>query len=256
MDYNEIKQIIDDNIKPNTNQDITAIVANLVMTGMIDYTRDSITDIVNQGFGAGAFTWLNVEHGSVIPYPQMSAGRARVVRILKDNVEYEDGEATIGGVNGVTIKRHALVICLEATNESANDGMQETVGDRFAVIQYDNEIIFTLSEPTQGVENKLYINLSSGTMKVWHNGSWIDLTFSLTTSDDGDIEFTGDGTPANPLHASVANKIPYKTIDTSVTEPDLAQLNAHGTDRVDFPNLNRIYLLNGAKWTYVETIDL
>lgn len=122
--------------------------------------------------------------------------------------------------------------------------------------QSDNEIIFTSEEPTQGVENKLYINLSSGTMKVWYNGGWIDLTFSLTTSNDGDIEFTGDGTPANPLSASVANKIPYKTIDTSVTEPNLAQLNAHGTDRVDFPNLDRIYLLNGAKWTYVETIDL
>ena len=122
--------------------------------------------------------------------------------------------------------------------------------------QSDNEIIFTSEEPTQGVENKLYINLSSGTMKVWHNGGWIDLTFSLTTSDDGDIEFTGDGTPANPLQATVGNKIPYKAIDTSVEEPDLAQLNAHGTDRVDFPNLNRIYLLNGAKWTYVETIDL
>lgn len=256
MDYNDIKQLIDDNIQPNTSQDITAIVANLVMTGMIDYTRDSIINVVNQGFGAGAFTWLDVEHGAVIPYPSMSAGRARVVRILKDNVEYEDGEATIGGVNGITIKRHALVICLEATNEMANDGMQETVGDRFAVIQSDNEIIFTSEEPTQGVENKLYINLSSGTMKVWYNGGWIDLTFNLTTSNDGDIEFTGDGTPANPLQATVANKIPYKAIDTSVVEPDLAQLNAHGTDRVDFPNLNRIYLLNGAKWTYIETIDL
>lgn len=82
-----------------------------------------------------------------------------------------------------------------------------------------------------------------------------DVMVGFTTEND-EIEFTGDGTPANPLQASVANKIPYKAIDTDVTEPDLAQLNAHGTDRVDFPNLNRIYFLNGAKWTYVETIDL
>lgn len=46
--------------------------------------------------------------------------------------------------------------------------------------QSDNEIIFSMQEPAQGVENKLYINLSSGTMKVWHNGGWIDLTFNIS----------------------------------------------------------------------------
>lgn len=78
----------------------------------------------------------------------------------------------------------------------------------------------------------------------------------VKTDDTADIELKGDGTIANPLEAGIKNKIPYKTIDTSVTEPDLAQLNAHGTDRVDFPNLDRIYFLNGAKWTYVETNDI
>lgn len=79
---------------------------------------------------------------------------------------------------------------------------------------------------------------------------------NVETEDTNDIEFTGDGTTANPLEAEIKNKIPYKAIDTSTTPPDLAQLTAHGTDRVDFPNLDRIYYLNGAKWTYVETNDI
>lgn len=257
MEYNDIKQIIDDNIKTNSSQEITAIVANTVMTAMIDYTRDSFTEVINQGASGGAFSWLDVEADSVIPYPQMSAGRARVVRILKDGVEYPEGEATIGGANGVAIKHHALVICLEATNESANDGSQETVGDSFAVINIDSSLVFYTTEPTQGEEGKLYISILTGEMKIWTSGAWLGLTFSLHT-EDSEIEFNGDGTLANPLKAEIASghKIPYKAIDTSANEPDLAQLTAHGTDRVDFPNLNRIYYLNGAKWTYVETNDI
>lgn len=108
----------------------------------------------------------------------------------------------------------------------------------------------TTPQPNQITRNgdKLKYTDTTGTTR--------DVMVGFTTEDDGDIEFTGDGTPTNPLSAIVGNKIPYKTIDTSVTEPDLAQLNAYGTDRVDFPNLDRIYFLNGAKWTYVETIDL
>lgn len=123
--------------------------------------------------------------------------------------------------------------------------------------QTDNEIVFYTEElAAQGEEGKLYISLVTGEMKIWTSGAWMGLTFSLHT-EDSEIEFTGDGTLTNPLKAEIASvhKIPYKAIDTSTTPPDLAQLTAHGTDRVDYPNLDRIYFLNGGKWTYVETID-
>lgn len=120
-----------------------------------------------------------------------------------------------------------------------------------------SEIVFYTTEPSNGEEGKLYISVLTGEMKIWTSGAWLGLTFSLHT-EDSEIKFNGDGTLANPLTAEIASehKIPYKAIDTSTTPPDLAQLTAHGTDRVDFPNLDRIYFLNGAKWTYVETIDI
>src|SRR5690625_621010 len=124
--------------------------------------------------------------------------------------------------------------------------------------QTDNELVFYTEElAAQGEEGKLYISILTGEMKIWTSGAWLGLTFNLHT-EDSEIAFKGDGTLANPLSAEIAigHKIPYKAIDTSTTPPDLAQLTAHGTDRVDFPNLNRIYYLNGAKWTYVETNDI
>lgn len=121
----------------------------------------------------------------------------------------------------------------------------------------DSDIIFYTDELAQGEEGKLYISILTGEMKIWTSGAWLGLTFSLHT-EDSEIKFNGDGTLANPLTAEIASghKVPYKAIDSSTTSPDLAQLTAHGTDRVDFPNLNRIYFLNGAKWTYVETNDI
>lgn len=123
------------------------------------------------------------------------------------------------------------------------EGLTKTRG-----VQLNNTT--TTPQPNQITRNgdKLKYTDTTGTTR--------DVMVGFTTSNDGDIEFTGDGTPTNPLSAIVGNKIPYKAIDTSTTPPDLAQLTAHGTDRVDFPNLDRIYFLNGAKWTYVETIDV
>lgn len=118
--------------------------------------------------------------------------------------------------------------------------------------RYVDNVVFNyaLKKPTiEGTSGQV---LTAGRLGSY---AWKDVIVKITTNNS-EIEFTGDGTPANPLQATVGNKTPYKAIDTSVVEPDLAQLTAHGTDRVDFPNLNRIYFLNGAKWTYVETIDL
>ncbi len=120
----------------------------------------------------------------------------------------------------------------------------------------DSDIIFYTEESESaqdGEEGKLYISILTGKMKIWTSGAWMDLSFSLHT-EDSEIAFTGDGTLANPLKASIPNTVEFKSIDSSTTPPDLAQLNAYGTDRVDFPNLDRIYFLNGAKWCYIETI--
>lgn len=124
--------------------------------------------------------------------------------------------------------------------------------------QTDNELVFYTEElAAQGEEGKLYISTLTGEMKIWNDNAWIELTFKLYTQNS-EIEFHGDGTAQNPLKGSIpeGHKIPYKAISSATTEPNLAELQSYGTDRVDFPNLDRIYFLNGAKWTYVETIDL
>lgn len=131
-------------------------------------------------------------------------------------------------------------------------------GDQYVLLnQSDSELVFYIDELAQGEEGKLYISTLNGAMKIWNSGAWMDLTFSLHT-EDSEITFTGDGTTQNPLKASFAEeyKVPYKAISSATTEPNLAELQSYGTDRVDFPNLDRIYFLNGAKWTYVETKDL
>lgn len=49
--------------------------------------------------------------------------------------------------------------------------------------------------------------------------------------------------------------IPYRSISGSTVPPTIAELNAFGTDRVDFPNLNRVYLkMTG--WKYFEVFDV
>lgn len=299
MDYNQIKQIIDDNIKTNTSQDITAIVGNAVMTAMIDYTRDAMNHAIDTIIATGVFTWLDVQNGSTILYPQMYAGNARVVRIFDgDNIDI-NGSAKIGGENGVEIRHHALVICLESTAETVTGGTQEEVGDKFAVINFLDDltleqvrhksnivkgnilgedvfektdekmfaqikdildaianIVFPTLDDLGGVPNTRKITIN-GESKALNNDVEFDIE-TKTATKNGEIAFQGDGTIESPLEAEIAEKVYYKSIHTLSTEPTLAQLNAYGTDRVDCPNVDRgrIYFLNGATWTYVETIQV
>lgn len=299
MDYNQIKQIIDDNIKTNTSQDITAIVGNAVMTAMIDYTRDAMMEAMGAIVDSDTFTWMDVQTGSVVLYPQMSAGRAKVIRMYNGSQVDENGSAIIGGADGVEIRHHSLVICLESTNEQANDGTQQSVGNRFAVINFlddltleqvrskgnevsgniigssvflknNNRMFAQIQDIVEAIANIVFPTLDDlggvpNSRKITINGESkslsSDVEFEINTkteTEDGEIAFQGDGTIGSPLKAEIAEKVYYKSIHTLSTEPTLAQLNAYGTDRVDCPNVDRgrIYFLNGAMWTYVETIQV
>lgn len=48
--------------------------------------------------------------------------------------------------------------------------------------------------------------------------------------------------------------VPYKEIDMSLYEPTIVELESHGVDIVDFPNLARKYERIGSQWGYVELI--
>ncbi len=63
----------------------------------------------------------------------------------------------------------------------------------------------------------------------------------------------GEDGNSNPVYAET---VQFKKVDTSVDEPTFLQLIAHGTDRVDYPNLNRIYFNYGTKWGYISITEI
>lgn len=81
---------------------------------------------------------------------------------------------------------------------------------------------------------------------------------------DGNIkgDLPADGTLAKVLGVTSdnlpakANTINFKAISTAVTNPTLVDLTSFDTDRVDFPNLNRIYFQNGSKWCFIITTEV
>lgn len=78
------------------------------------------------------------------------------------------------------------------------------------------------------------------------------------TFEQGNYDLEGfKNESLNPfVRANSITTVFYKSISSAVTAPTLSELNAFGTDRVDYPNLDRIYFKNGAKWTYIETTDM
>ena len=64
------------------------------------------------------------------------------------------------------------------------------------------------------------------------------------------LGLTAEGNPAT------AETTEFKSVDTSLDEPGILQLIEKGTDRVDFPNLNRIYFNCGNKWGFIQLVEV
>lgn len=161
--YPQTKNIIDTNIVTNHNEDITAVVLNMVLTALIDYTKDvnfdlfqaltalglkvgnlnnlntvdksSIVNAINELLNiAEGFqpTWLDMQHAySVINFPAMQKNDVKVIRILDQNgTMKQDGWATIGGMNGVKVSNYAMLICMS----NSAGGTYAAVGYKYAIV--------------------------------------------------------------------------------------------------------------------------
>lgn len=123
------------------------------------------------------------------------------------------------------------------------------------------------------VPNKMW---SDGTALWFTNGSGVNKKQALVDSSppiDKIALLTSSGTlkpitnvPINPLikvyGESLEGVISYnetvevKKVDTSNTEPTILQLIEKGVDRVDYPNLGRIYFNYGTKWGYITLTEV
>lgn len=117
------------------------------------------------------YEWLSLQNQyDVIPFPAMTKGQARVIRIVEPGTDtvVPDGWATIGGWDGVRVGHMAMVICMQ----DSEGGTYASVGRKYAIVAnytQERQIITvadhaSLPDEVNAILGVLYLTLDTGNL--------------------------------------------------------------------------------------------